>query len=776
MKRCIAFLLSVFMLVVALPLMAFAETSGNVDTSRVTSDGSFEYLGVGAVTLTCEYSDDAKQIEISGNVNYNILVTYGKYYLGILRIAPFQSTADAMTAETPDIAAEMNIAAKFVFSFEIKNATERFSKYAVVLISPEGHLVLASEPKYISVDSEYTVSSSNKESFKGILTSGQNDVSVSGDMGFGSAIIPVYYNRLINESKNGYMYPHEDTHCFFDKNYIDELDGKVRTYSSTGARVYLQLLLPSDGAEDYSMPDVYNSETLSEIYTYVKFLVSRYNSYVNGQIGGIVLGMQIDKSRYNYNGGLSSKAYAEKYAYYLTVAANTARLENPDIDVVVPISSLNSYGMSSTVQEGNYLPSELIENILSSLDSFFDDGLNISIMLESDKVPIATESLNNELEKGESIYSPVVEDNGFIGVNDLTVFEAFLTKMRADYRSTPKNYIYCWRTPKGISGNYLECAYVYSYYTLIANDRVSSFVLSLAENDESAFKSIKKTVSVIDTVEGSSECAKLLHLFGADSWESIIKDYNENDFLSRVEYSPEGNALSLPLIGSFSYFDFSTGDISGWYGASYSKGVASDYGEGGQRVLRQTVTKARGAAHSDLFCLYEYEESLAYTPALKFKMAITDGKTSTGALYEITVTVGTDSRSVSKSEIIRSGESFDMWLDVEAFSKDNKASYVKISTRSITGDADEYSLWVYDVSGHSATYDSQRLSELISTERQNIRNQSQSDNENNTDDLIYWIVFSIILIAIFIGGIIIIVLRRDDGRNRDKRKKDTVNK
>ncbi len=776
MRRCIAFLLSVIMIVAALPSMAFAQTLGNEDTSDVTSDGKIEYLGVGAVTLTCEYSDDAKQIEISGNVNYNILVTYGKYSLGILRIAPFQSISYAMAAEEPDIAAEMNIAAKFSISFEIKNTTERFSKYAVVLISPEGDMVLASEPKYISVASKYSFSSSDRENFKGILTSGMSNVSVSGDMGFGSAVIPVYCNRLINQAMNGYMYPHEDTHCFFDKTYIDELDGKVRTYSSTGARVYLQLLWSSDGDATYNMPDVYNSETLSEIYTYVKFLVSRYNSYVNGQIGGIILGTQIDRSRYNYNGGLSLEAYAEKYAYYLTVAANTARLENPDIDVVVPISGLNSYGSSNAAQDGDHLPSKLIENILSNLDGFFDEGIDVSIMLESDKVPIASGSLNVESEDGESVYIPVTQDNGFIGVNDLSVFNAFLTKMRAAYKSAPKNYIYCWKAPKGLSGNYLECAYVYSYYSLLANSKVSSFVLSFAETDTNISESIKKTVSVIDTAEGKTECAKLLHLFGADSWESIIEAYNENGLISRVEYSPDGNALSQPLIGSFSYFDFSTGDISGWYGASYSKGIASDYSEGGQRVLRQTVVKAQGSAHSDLFCLYEYEESLVYTPALKFKMAITDGEKPTGALYEITVTVGTDARSVSKRQIIRSGESFDVWLDVEEYSKENKASYVKISTRSITGDADEYSLWVYDVSGHSGIYDSQSLEELISAERQNIRNQSQNDRKIISDDLIYWVVFSIILVAIVIGGIMITVLRRDDGRDREKKERDTVNK
>lgn len=775
MKRVIAFFMSVIMITAGAGLIAFAEAADNSDTSVMISDGSFDYLGVGAVTLTYKYNEDARQIEISGNVNYNVLVTYGKYTLGILRVTPFQSTADAMTAEYPDIAAEMNIAAKFALSFKIKNTVERFSKYAVVLISPEGELILASEPKYISVTSGYADSSNNREDFKGILTSGTANVAVSGDMGFGSAVIPVNYNKLINESMNGYMYPHEDTHLFFDKTYIDELDGKVRTYSATGARVYLQLLLPLDGGAEYGMPDVSDIETISKIYTYVKFLVSRYDSYVSGQIGGIILGTQIDRARYNNNGGLSLEAYAEKYAYYLTIAANTARLENPDIDVVIPISSLDSYGTSSTVQSGDYLPSKLVEGILSELDGFFDEGIDVSIMLESDKIPITLDSTEDG-ENSENVYIPVTEENGFIGVNELSVFDAFLARMRAAYDSAPKNYIYCWKVPKGLSGNYLECAYVYSYYSLSANSKVSSFVLNLTDNDANVFESVKKTVGAINTSEGKTECEKLLPLFGVDAWNKVIKNYNGNSLATRTEYSPEGGALSMPLIGSFSYFDFSTGDINGWYGASYSKGITSDYGEGGQRVLRQTVGRAQGAAHSDLLCLYEYEESLKYTPALKFKMAITDGETSSGALYEVTVTVGTDVGSVSKSRIVRSGDSFDLWLDMEAYSKENKASYLKISTRSITGDAEEYSLWVYDVSGHSGIYDSQSLNELISAERQNIRNQLQNSGNSNYENIIYWVVFAIILIAIVIGGLMIIILRRDDGRSHEKKKMDTDNK
>lgn len=773
MKRLVAFVLMLVMLLSLCYTSVLAE--GENVTEATTENTSYEWLGATAVTLTCEYSDDANKIEVNGNVNYNVLVSYGKYTLGILRISPIQSTEDAINAQEPDIAASMNIAAKFSFSIGIKNTVERFSKYAVVIISPEGEIILASEPRNISVSSS---TNTTKENFKGILPVGTEEISISGDMGFGSVIIPVYYDRLVNLSMNGYIYPHEDTHCFFDRSYIDELDAQVRTYSVRGAKVYFQLLLPFDrqnnelmgfGGEEscyYELPDVYDSDTLSKIYTYVKFLTSRYNSDVDGKIGGIIVGDKIDKNEYNACGGLSVDDYAERYAFYLSVVANTARVENPNIDIIVPFSSVDCYGKTADINGADYLPTELIEKISSILDGCFYDGFHYNIMVESGDSPVGIISSEDG---SDDIYTVQTDNSSELSVNDLKGLNSFLSGVKKRYRSSPDNYIFLWQIPTEIKGNLLECSYVYSYYTLFRSPYVSSFVISFSQADEGALEEIMKTVRVIDTAQGKQQCNSLLHFFKANSWKDIIDSYSESGLILRDEFVSGNGDISSSSKGRFSYFNFSTGDTSGWYGASFGKSVNSDYGEGGQRVLRQTVERATGAAHSDLIYIYEYDESLAYTPSLNFKMAITDGEVSSGDIYEVTVTIGKGSNSITRSQTVLSGAAFDMWLDVESYGKTNNASYIKISTRSITGSTDEYSLWVYDVSGHSSIYSSQELNELISEERRNIRDQQQNADGNNDDSIIYWIVFAIILFAILIGGVLLITLRRDDSRKNNKR-------
>ena len=90
----------------------------------------------------------------------------------------------------------------------------------------------------------------------------------------GTVVVPVYMERLLSTTGHGYIYPINSTYRYFDENYINELDQRVRTYSAGGTRVYLQLLLtdysmayqklPSPSASFY-MPDVYDSDVLAKV-------------------------------------------------------------------------------------------------------------------------------------------------------------------------------------------------------------------------------------------------------------------------------------------------------------------------------------------------------------------------------------------------------------------------------------------------------------------------------------------------------------------------------
>ena len=211
------------------------------------------------------------------------------------------------------------------------------------------------------------------------------------------------------------------------------------------------------------------------------------------------------------------------------------------------------------------------------------------------------------------------------------------------------------------------------------------------------------------------------------------------------------DASHYSFVGSFSYTDFSLGNINGWNNGSYGRNILLDQGSNGRRALRQTVSKTAGKAHSDIFHLYEYDENFIYTPILRFDVGITDASNTVGELYEITITVGKDENSITETYVIKSGEVSQLWFYVGEFSTLNKTSYVKISSRSITGSKDEYSVWIYDLMGFSEKYNDEELNRLISSERSQIRNQNSGADTDRYENLLYWIVFAIILVAITIN-------------------------
>ena len=769
MKKIIAFLTATVMLL-CLSITTFAtavserEAESNESTYENAIKNEYDVLAENAIILDISFSADFKKIDIHGNISHDVLTTYDKYSLEILRIKPYETVEDEIFSENPNIVASMNIAARFDFTISVQSSIDLFSKYAVVFRSEEKKPVLATDPQYVNITTERQPEDSGKLNYKGSSLTNFSDISVSGDMGFGTVIIPVYFDRLINKNSKGYMYPFENTYCYFDTAYIDELDNKVKIHSMSGAKVYFQLLLPSslvytqEGNPQYYMPDVYDEDTIARISTYVKFLADRYDTFTKGELGGFIVGRKIDIANYNYCGDLDISDYAQRYAYYLGIVANSARIENKNLDIVIPLSDRDTFTNNVNITGGDYPSSDLLKRIIIALSNNYKTRFDYNILIESDKMPITIASN----EKNEDYFISLNND-GYVGINNLYVIENYLHNMKKSYQSVPNNILYLWQVPSGTSGNTFKCSYAYSYYSLLLHSKISSFVVDLSECAPYIFEECGNLIKYIDTNDGIKETDKLLSFFNTDSWAKVVEGFSTQNIsfrtlLSSGKISPDNSLLK----GSFSYHDFSMGHIGEWNNGAYGKNIKVDYSNDGKRALRQVVSKTAGVAHSDLYYLYEFDENFAFTPTLRFDVGITDPTNSKGQLYEITVTMGKGNSSVSESYVVRSGEISQLWFNIGDFSELNKIGYIKISSRSITGSNDEYSIWLHDMLGFSEKYNSEELNMIISSERSQIRNQINSSDSNRLENTVYWIVFAIILIAITIGGSMFFVTRRDD--------------
>ena len=774
MKRVISFILAFLTVCSCFALVISADTTS--DTAISNTSKKISQLPNGAVSYTCSYSEDGKSVEIHGNVNYDTQVSYGKSTIEIYKLKEGQSFSDIVNAEEQVAVASVNIYVKFDVTLEIKELTDKFCKYAVALRTPDGKLILAAAPKRPLVESKYHIDE-EKSGFKGISTANNDNLSVFGDMGFGTAIVPVYFDKLVSSSSGGYIFSHESGNYYFDKAYVDSLDSKIRTYSANGARVYLQLLLPyglSELAEDgqknlstvkYQMPDVYNGDVVFKLNAYISFLTTRYSEYCDGKVGGMIIGKKIDTFENNYCSLTDIRQYAEKYSYYVTVVANTARFINADMDIVVPFGNFNSYSKKITDVDNAIPPSELLQAVTESLDNSFISDFKYSTMIESDMTPIKFETSGEE-----HYYFPA--DSLRIGINSISEYTVFVDKLQKNYQCAPQGILYLWQITDDVLGNELALAYAYGYYKLYNSPEISAFAVSFDNLLSDAIENTKKLIQQIDTASGATETQSLLELINVSSWSELIGEFDISTTVLRDVYASNDSGYpTTEWRGCFSYFDFSSGDTGYWRGASNTVILKTDREENEKRALRHVISKPVGAAHSDLLCMYEYNENFIYTPALKFDLKIDDGEENKGGVYEIIVTVGTRGSLVEKKYTVVSGENYELWLDLSEFNVNNSASYIKISTRSITGKAREYSLWLYGISGFSAEHDNETLAALIEAERLKIRGLLSDEDQSNIDNTIYWILFAIVLIVVLGASVAFIILRRDDSDKRAKRLK-----
>ena len=785
MKKIIAFLLGLITVFLCLSPVIYADTDINTDTytdtefdSSIDTEESPHYQTTqkDAVIYTCNYDEGSKSIEIHGTVRYDALVAYSKYTIEIYKIAPTQTLDTVLGSDESEKMTSMAMAINFDLSFKIKNEIDIFSRYAVILRSPNGEAVLSAEPRGITVKSKYSLSSTDRSGFKGVV-SDTSMASIYGDMGFGTVIIPVFYDKLINPLSNGYMYSHGDGYVFFDKEYVDGLAWQIKTYSSSGARVYLQLLLPNSGvnaardeSSEYIMPNVYSESEVLLISTYVRFLTERFQKYSDGLISGFVVGKKIDIYRYNFDTSKEISKYAEKYAHYLTVVANSARLKNPDIDIVVPISSYNSYGENIEKREDGYMPSELLDNICGAIDTYYQTMFDFTVLIESEFVP--TEIIT---ENEKTTYALKVSDTE-LNASNLSLMDKYIEDLNKKYQSVPLGYSYLWNVPAGLSGTSLEIAYVYNFYSLLGKPYLSSFLTSFENASRGAIDDAKNFISLINTVSGANLAKGLAQYLGEKDWTYVIEGLDTDRAVQRRIFSSNAKDISNKnWIGSFSYSDFEYGNISTWTGGAFSKNIRSDYGPDGRRALCQTVLRPMNTSFSNLLCLYEHRENLTHTPGLKFELMLADSNND-GALYEVKLLVGTEGNYVEESFIVKAGELSELWLGVDSYSESNPVNYMKISTRSVTGVADEYTLYLYDISGYSDKYNDSELDQLISDDRKNIRDELEREDNKNSGDTLYWVVFGILITAVLIAGVIFIIFRKDDSGKRKRIRNGLINK
>ncbi len=753
MKKVLCFLLSVIL------ISLFIAPSVSVHAEENTDESEFK----NAVSFTCTYQAKENRIYIDGTVAHDFLMSHKDYKITLYRILPGQTLESAMSDEQCIVTERTDMTVKFTFYVNVDSILERFSKYAIVLISPTNESYLAGQPLVPSVSSSYEYDMYDKSGFKGICS--DNSLHV-GDSGAGTVIVDVDISNTRGDSAISILYPMGDTYVHFNKSYISSIDKQFRSALTNNAKVYIRLLLPakdtslSIAADDkylYSIPNLYSKDVIEYVFTLAEFLTQRYDG-ITGQLYGIIAGSKIDDiKKTTCIGERDIYEYAELYTLYLTVIANAARALNKELDIVIPVSDINSYN-SNSFADNEIRASELIEQIIYRLDKNVSGNFDCTLLVESN-----TASIYLKQENGKSLFTPLNSDN-LISPYNIDSLLSYIRDMKRIYKSSPSNVIYLWNVEETLEGNSLASAYAYSYMQLLTKKDVSSFVI---HSNSSIYSDLATVMRHIDTEDAIQMLEPLCKYFGANKWDEILQSTPNLPILHKIFEVNMSAVAPTNTIGKFQYMDFSASAVYPLiHEGQNCEYIRSDYDKSGNRILRVGSSKLARGDSIELMGIFEYSESYIYTPTLSFEIGVEDTHASEDAVYEITATIGTSNTRLTAIGTLKNGETKSLYFKISKFAAVAEADYIRISARCLTEESNALSLLLGDINGYSNQHDTEALSELIKNKRQQIRDQGV-DNDNAFDYTMLITIISVATVAVVLAVILLIPLKRNDDTDRE---------
>ena len=335
--------------------------------------------------------------------------------------------------------------------------------------------------------------------------------------------------------------------------------------------------------------------------------------------------------------------------------------------------------------------------------------------------------------------------------------------------------MYVWNVPSSLDGISLDAFYAYSYFRMIAEPMLASFVVSFDSQERAGlpdgYGDLSHIYTYIDTAQSETVTETVRSYLGISSWSEIrLKAYSGNDTLRALYENPCLFALPQTMKGSFAYFDFTTSvNLSTWFEGNACQGIRLDYSSLGGKALQMNMTAKDGTSYAEAFCLYEYPENFIYTPYLAIRLSITSKDAENKSeLYEVCVTAGTGKDRLVSKNTVSADQMGTLVVDMSAYNASHMADYLKISVRPLNGKNADFSLWIYDIVGYSAELSSEELKTKIEEERRRIRNLGNEEDDNDGIGERLWTLIGIAIFVVVIGiGVFVFIRQRDDEKRED---------
>ncbi|MBE6701805.1 MAG: hypothetical protein E7585_00115 [Ruminococcaceae bacterium] len=727
-------------------LESFFDVS--VYTSEEESEATFD---------TCRFVKETQTVEISGELSYAATSRYADASLELFALDP----GEELYLPNKMPVASMNVSLNFSFSVEIEYSELIYSRYVIAAVTKKGERIPLCAPIYPDVPAEAIQQGIG---FKGFHTGSLFTVV---DSGANIEMVDVYLDRLLGDRDSGILYIGSHSYYHFDEAYIQTLDHRIKNLTGAGCSVYLRFLVSADANDNQADLRDYpyvtdqvegivnkgisiNSQTdLLTINAFTDFLTARYSDPAQGKISGIILGRKADRaSIYGYVGPMSLASYAEQYAISLNVIAGSARKNNPNIQIVVPLSDRMWPNTVMTENlTGDYFAELFLLSLLEVLRTNMLHPPAFCVMVESEAVP------DRLGVTGEHTY----------GTDRLSALLSIIEQYHHYYNFLNSDILYAWSPAASLSDSQLCAAFALQYLELFFQDRVQSFFVDLSlreiEGNTDMAAALQYLVSNIDTAQSDTVIRTALRELGVTHIVDIFPAYTAEKMLKRkvleLRLNDTGYSGEKTVIGSYELWNFSKStDLLGWYSGNACENL-SVMG----RALNAKFLPTANGEYADIAYHFTNLTDYSFAPLLRFNLCV---KGTDNTPYEIRVCLLGDGVNIAASMVTVTGDARDIYLDLTAYAQDIDAlRSIRVMARPLNGDTAAFDLCLHAVYLESTQLDNQALSDRIAASQTNA-----PTNDRNDRDLTTPILITVLILICSISITAILIVRHQIRKNK----------
>lgn len=288
----------------------FSGISAAQDSPLVITGAAISLLpdslteGIGNITAC---SSDGKTVTVKGTLSPDTVVEYIDGELALYAIPIWADETDLLQGEP---VAKMSISTRFELS-AVPSDLDMLCKYKVMILSEEDKIPVA-PCVFLSSGGTASVLSPSVTGMHGTDTVDIFESNVS------NTIIDIHGERLFETSDvhSALLYVVGNTHYYFNRSYLEELDAQIQFSISSGIKVYLRLLDPSG----YT---AVTQEKVMRLYALSAFLSQRYQN-----ITGFILGSHAN---------LDYSENTEIFASYAALFSAIVKRYCPGTAAVIPV-------------------------------------------------------------------------------------------------------------------------------------------------------------------------------------------------------------------------------------------------------------------------------------------------------------------------------------------------------------------------------------------------------------------------------------------------------